>query len=154
MPEVWLAELELDLLIHEEDFNFVGISETWLDHSYDWVEYLWLELQREETNGKLIVRVCYKSPNLKDDKKTDFLSQIGMEVRQGNVIVMGDFSYPDNDWAEGTAHSSKACHFLNVLHDNFMSQLVDALTRNNALLDLLITNKTELIADVEVRDNL
>lgn len=73
---------ELELLIHEEDFNFVGISETWLDSTHDWVEYLWLELQREETTGKLIVDVCYKSSNLKDDKENDFLSQIGMEAGQ------------------------------------------------------------------------
>ena len=43
---------------------------------------------------------------------------------------------------------------LNVLQDNFMFQMVDAPTRNNALLDLLITNNTDLITDVEIRGNL
>ena len=48
----------------------------------------------------------------------------------------------------------KARHFLNVLQDNFIGQMVDAPTRNNALLDLLITNNTGLITDVEIRGNL
>lgn len=72
-----------------------------------------------------------------------------MVARQGNVIIMGDFNYPDTDWADGTnGKSSKACHFL---QDNFMCQLVDTPTRNKALLDLLITNNAELFADMEVR---
>lgn len=38
--------------------------------------------------------------------------------------------------------------------ENFMCQLVDAPTRNKALLDWLITSNTELIVYVEVRENL
>ncbi|XP_073458774.1 uncharacterized protein [Aquarana catesbeiana] len=67
---------------------------------------------------------------------------------------MGDFNYPDIDWVEGTMHSSKAHQFLNVLQDNFMGQMVDAPTKNKALLDLLITNNTDLIMDVEIWGNL
>lgn len=40
---------------------------------------------------------------------------------------------------------------MNVLQVNLFCQLVEAPTRNNALLYLLITNKTDLITDVEVR---
>lgn len=73
-----------------------------------------------------------------------------MVARQSNVIIMGDFNYLYIDWVDGTAQSPKARHLLNV---NFMCHLVEAPIRNNALLDLLITNKTYLNADVEVRDN-
>lgn len=34
-----------------------------------------------------------------------------------------------------------------------MCQLVEEPTRNNSLVDLLITNNTDLIADMEVRNN-
>lgn len=67
---------------------------------------------------------------------------------------MGDFIYPDIDWADRIAHSFRDHHFLNVLLDNFMCKLVYAPTRKNALLDLLITNNTDLTADMEIRDNL
>lgn len=34
------------------------------------------------------------------------------------------------------------------------NQLVEALTRTNALLDLVISNNTELISDMEITENL
>lgn len=83
-----------------------------------------------------LVGVCYRPPNLQDDYESDLLSQLRLAARPGNVI-MGD-SYPDIDWAGRT--SFKAHHFLNALQDNFMCQLVYAPARNNALLDLLISN--------------
>lgn len=91
-------------------------------------------------------------PNLKEEVELDLLLQLEMAARQGDV--MGGFNYPNIDWAEGTAYSLKARNFLNVLQDNIKPQLVDSMTRNYALLDLLIRNDTNLIADVEIRDNL
>lgn len=102
---------------------------------------------------KSIVGVCYRPPNLKDEEETDLLSQ-EMAVKQGNVIILGDFNYPDIDWIDETAYSSRTHYFVNVLEDNFMCQFTYTPTRNKALIDLLITNNTELIGDVEVRDNL
>lgn len=69
------------------------------------------------------------------EEELELLSQLEIAGQQGNVIIMEDFNYPDIDWAEGTAHSLKACHFMNVLQDNFMSRLVDSPARKNALLD-------------------
>lgn len=28
---------ELEILIHKEDFNIVGVAETWFDSSHDWL---------------------------------------------------------------------------------------------------------------------
>lgn len=53
-----------------------------------------------------------------------------MVVRHGNVIIKVDFNYCDIDWADRTARSSKAHHFFNFLQH------------------------TDLIADVDVNDNL
>lgn len=118
------------------------------------MQLLQLELQREEKNDKLIVGLCYRPPNQKDEKESDLVSQLGMEARQGNVTIIGDSNYPDINWTDRTAHSFMACNFLNILQENFMCQLMDASTRSNALLDLIITNSTYLIADMEIRVNL
>lgn len=37
---------------------------------------------------------------------------------------------------------------MSVMQDNFMCQMVKGPTRDNALLELLISNDTELITDV------
>lgn len=48
-----------------------------------------LELQGAKTNGKLVVGVCYRPPNLKDEEEADLLLLIEMVERQGNVIMGG-----------------------------------------------------------------
>ena len=35
------------------------------------VESLWVELQRDETKGKIILGVCYRPPNLREEGETD-----------------------------------------------------------------------------------
>lgn len=45
---------------------------------------------------------------IRKDEESDLLSQLGMAVRQGNVIyyvIIADFNLPDIHWADGTAQS-------------------------------------------------
>lgn len=79
-----------------------------------------LEIQMEETNRKVIVGVCYRPSNNKVEEEAHLLLQTDMAGRQSTVKIMGDFNYADTDWAGGTAHLTKDCHFLNVMQDNFM----------------------------------
>lgn len=65
------------------------------------VKYLWMELQREETSGTIIVGVCYRHPNLKDEKELDLLSHLEMAARQGNVFIVGDFNYRNSSLIKG-----------------------------------------------------
>lgn len=77
-------------------------------------------------------------PIMKDEKESQLFSQTEMAGKQGDII-MGKFNYPNIDLANGTAQSM-ACHFLNVLQDNFTEQMVEVPTRKNDLLDLIIIN--------------
>ena len=44
---------ELELLMYEEDFDFVGISETWFDSSHDWLATIQgYSLYRRDREGK------------------------------------------------------------------------------------------------------
>lgn len=78
------------------------------------------------TNSNFLVGVCYRPPNIKDEEQIQLLSRIKMARRHGNVIIMGDFNYPDIDWTNGTAHSVKACHFLNLLQNNLIDKMIEA----------------------------
>lgn len=55
--------IKSDLLVNTKD----GIT----NGAMEGAESLWLELLREETKGKLIVGVCYRSPTLMYEKVTD-----------------------------------------------------------------------------------
>lgn len=112
------------------------------------------KLQRDKTNIKLLVGVFYSPPNSKKEEETCLLLQLEMAWGQGNVLIMGDFNHSDLYWANGNAHSTKACHFFTILHINFMIRMGKSLNRDNVLLGILITNNIELIADVEMMGNL
>ena len=57
------------------------------------VESLWVELQRDEAKGKVILGVCYRSlqANQREEAEADLLSQFVLAARMGSVIMMGVF---------------------------------------------------------------
>lgn len=85
-------------------------------------------------------------PNIKDEEESWLLSTTEIAGKQVNVI-MANFNYPNTDWENGIAQSTKACRFLNLLQDNCMKQMVEAPTKKNALLDLLMSSNSEPITD-------
>ena len=63
------------------------------------------------------------------------------------IIICGDFNPPKIDWTTGTAISGKPIcnHFTkSVIRDNFLCQMVDFPTRQNNILDLVLTNISSL----------
>lgn len=57
-----------------------------------------------------------------------------------NLVLMGDFNYPDTYWEYNTAVHKSSIRFLERVEDRFLLQMLDVLTRTNTLLDLLLTN--------------
>ncbi|KAE8597549.1 hypothetical protein XENTR_v10016507 [Xenopus tropicalis] len=54
----------------------------------------------------------------------------------------------------GWLSQKKASRFVNMLNDNFLFQLVQEPTRNDSILDLVISNNTELISNICVGEHL
>jgi len=74
------------------------------------------------------------------------------EVSNSHVLIMGDFNYPDIDWS--TCTNTSACastvDFLLTVDDCFLSQHVQAPTRGNAVLDLIMSRYPDLVSDVQI----
>lgn len=66
------------------------------------------------------------------------------------LLIMGDFNYPNICWESNAVVNKHSKRFLECIEDNFLMQLLDVLTRSGALLDLLLTNKEDLLRDVTV----
>ncbi|XP_058028993.1 uncharacterized protein LOC131193128 [Ahaetulla prasina] len=67
---------------------------------------------------------------------------------------MGDFNYPDINWETNSAPSGRSNRFLTNLADNFVSQKIEKATRGSAILDLILTNRDEMIEGVEATGTL
>ena len=108
--------------------------------------------------GDLFIGVCYRSANyaIVGDDNDDKLLQMIRNTSNKNVILMGDFNYPEIDWLSQSVDSSahNDCKmFLDVVEDCFLTQHVLEYTRDNATLDLILTREPDLVSDITIGDN-
>ena len=92
------------------------------------------------------LHVIYRSPNSSKTNDEDLCKWIG-EMRGGNVLI-GDFNFPDIDWANGRS-GNKGREFFEATTEQFMDQLVTEPTHKSGnLLDLVLCNREEMVKDV------
>lgn len=73
---------------------------------------------------------------------------------QHNLVLRGDLTHQDICWKNSeTAHTS-SIKFLECIEDCFLTQMLDVPTRNEALLELLLTNQEKLLCNISVNDSL
>jgi len=100
--------------------------------------------------GNLCIGVCYRSNNISivggdnNDHLLDLITKVGGK----HVLLMGDFNFPNIDWANHTATSTadnltKA--FVKVVEESFLTQHVTLPTRNNSVLDLILSSEPDLV---------
>ncbi|CAJ0960820.1 unnamed protein product [Ranitomeya imitator] len=85
------------------------------------VESLWVEIRGGRKNNKLLIGVCYKSPKIMEAMENILVKQIDEAATQGEVIIMGDFNYPEIDWGTETCSSSKVFTQENPMADKMSS---------------------------------
>jgi len=105
------------------------------------------------TNSELVVCVCYRSGNtilFQDNNK--IVRDLLKELQNRNMLLMGDFNYPDIDWSSGQSGSLCSQQFVSGIEDGFLTQHVHGPTRGNACLDLVITKDPDIVEDITVLD--
>uniref|UniRef100_A0A670J7Z7 Reverse transcriptase domain-containing protein n=1 Tax=Podarcis muralis TaxID=64176 RepID=A0A670J7Z7_PODMU len=117
-------------------------------------ESIWVKIKGEKNNSDLIVGVYYRSPSQTEDIDDAFLEQMAKHAKGREIVVMGDFNYPDICWMSSSAKSIRSNRFLTTLADNFIVQKVGEATRGTAILDLVLTNVDDLVSGVEVEGSL
>ena len=99
-----------------------------------------------------MIGVCYRSNNIQrlglDTHKA--VRDLVLEVQSDNLLMMGDFNYPDIDWDTGSAATPGAQLFLDCVEDGFLTQHVREPTSGPACLALVITKDPDIVQDLEV----
>ena len=119
-------------------------------HNYD-LEIILAEITTT-TNVKIILCSCYRPPNEAQTWIKRFNNFLGnIFSRHKHTILAGDFNLPQISWnspEQTTGFSENA--FIELLNDYFMVQLNNTATRENNVLDLVITNIPELVKISEI----
>ena len=97
-------------------------------------ESVWCNLHIDNGNI-LIVGVCYRSPTIEDHELDQLFGSI-KQASRNQILIMGDFNYPDTDW-DTMCHNSSSSNFVDLVLDNFLIQHVNEPIRDKNVLDLV-----------------
>ncbi|CAM5117140.1 unnamed protein product [Natator depressus] len=117
-------------------------------------ECLWIKFRSVSNKSDVVVGVCYRPPDQGDEVDEAFFRQLAEATRSHALVLMGDFNFPDICWESNTVVHRQSRKFLESVGDNFLVQVLDKPTRGGAFLDLLLTNREELVGEAEVDGNL
>ena len=108
---------------------------------------------RPSCKKKILMAVFYRPPSsdyLYLKEFTKFLDQ-DSKAKFDQLLIVGDFNLPNVDWATVTASTDSQMYtlFTKAIKDHFLWQLIDFPTRNENLLDLLLTNIPDKISNIK-----
>ncbi|KAF7249149.1 Teneurin-2 [Varanus komodoensis] len=129
----------------------IGCSEIECSTDGDLVETVWVKLRGFDRERDLIVGVCYRPPGQLETLDDVLTGQILRISRRRDTVIMGDFSLPDITWETHSAVTARSRHFLEAIEGAFFTQRVREATRGGNILDLVLTNREELIDEVQIR---
>ena len=118
----------------------------------DRMEIIAVELESQRKR-KCLVCVCYRPPDsdLKDWLNL-FASFLQVADNYQKILITGDFDFPDLTWNSNITHtpitSSTSKDFRNLVYDFFLQQINIHPTRSRNILDLILTNAPESVAEV------
>ena len=104
------------------------------------------------------VGIVYRSPNSSQENSTRLNTLISKcSTKNRDIMIVGDFNYPEISWELETCRTRpehEAAKFLKTCKDSYLSQLQSEPTRYRdgqepSLLDLVLTNREEMIIDIE-----
>lgn len=105
----------------------------------------------------VFILIVYRSPSSNSDNNVKLIELLTKFFKfKGCKIIVGDFNFPNIDWINKvTSKNNKSVEqkFLNILNDNFLSQLVLSPTRfrstfKNNILDLVLVEDVEIISNL------
>ena len=124
------------------------------------VESVWLDLKTER-NIWVRLGLFYRSPCCPNGNDINYLKALNKkyveEIYRGFnsidskiVLLLGDFNYPDIDWDLYHANDDLSLEFLDCVQENFLEQVVNVQTRGKNCLDLVLTNCSTIVSNMEV----
>ena len=125
-----------------------------LQYGRNGIELLWIQLIN---GGKpILFGVFYRPPNSPDSYLLELQYSLSSLPSNCSIFICGDFNLPSIDWETPLVNNSDkhSSLFLSMMDDFSLEQCVSFPTRGSSLLDLVFTNRHDMISSVEVTDNL
>ena len=138
------------LLYVRSDLNCIELN---FKSNSQGIDSVWIKLTNDNGNH-LVLGNVYRPPNCSIEHDTMLGNLIREVCQKFEVVIMGDFNYPNIDWDNNVIAKGQGIEFLEVLDDCFLYQLVKECTRDNAILDLVLSSCEKRVHNLTVSDHL
>lgn len=117
-------------------------------------ELIWLQLFTK--SGPLLFGTFYRPPSMSTTDLQELNSSLSMITDKYPILICGDFNVLNIDWSliSPTCSSPVNTFICSLVNDNFFTQLVHHPTRQEHILDLVLTNCPKLFHSVKPIENL
>ena len=122
-----------------------------LERKADYDDAVWCKTV--SGNSKLTIGLVYQSPNINEDDNTKIQNTI-KEVSKGECIIMGDFNHGHIQWKSLESTGGEDQQFLFLIQDSFLTQHVLEPTREENVLDIVLSSQKELVDNVKIHEPL
>ena len=118
-------------------------------------ELVWWEIS-SASGSRFVFGVFYRQP----DSNSDYLDLINesfnliSNLNVDKVFLVGDFNFPNFDWVNQVPLLFDQLHIkiFELLNDLFLTQMNQHATRNNSILDPVLTSTPDLVNDVSASE--
>ena len=116
------------------------------------LEVICIKIAYLQSHDHMTVCNCYIPPNSSESYISALISFLtDLLSTHNDVIIMGDFNFPDINWSSLTGHSHTSTLFSDFMFDNNLTQHVDCPTHTRGnILDLVLTANDELVDNLVV----
>ena len=127
------------------------------------IESIWIQVSTQNrhntSNKNCIIGTCYRPPNQSGAEQKYFIDYLAscfetLENMKCNFVLLGDFNDTCSSWNDNHSNSEIGLKLYNLTMQYQLTQLIDEPTRQDHLLDLLITNCSESMDAFGVGDPL
>jgi len=135
--------------------KWIEYEELSLKNNHEQVESLQVRIRDWGNKGNLVVGVYCRRPDQEEPIDKAFFLQFQDALHsQALVLLLGDFNHPAICWNSSMASCRQSSRLLECVEDNCLCQIIDSPTRGYAILDLLVTNASEIISDIKIGGSL
>jgi len=110
-------------------------------------ESIWISIKLQA--AKTMYICSFYRPNCHDEVSCGALREALDRIpTHSNIVIAGDFNYPDINWQSKTTQSHSTTRrlndeFIDLVDDFALTQHVESQTRNNRILDLVLSNSPD-----------
>ena len=118
----------------------------------DSVEHLAVLIETDKI--KFYFSVVYRPPGQSLELDALLYNGLSILTQRHDSVILGDFNLPHIDWQTLHGVEAESHRMIKFIEDNYLFQLVSEPTRENNILDLLLTTQEFLLSNVRVGEQL